>query len=199
MKTVQATVTRNIKEDPSIPEWDIWNIESVLLERVPDQARLAADPKEIHVEQISEARIDRTRTSHDDCYGSRRPRPVFHTALSTIQAPLFARLLAELIASKGRPHLSQMTNLLPRNRICSKFISTPVNVRLALSPPRSPPFLSNKFLLNADRRLCSPKRQSPGLSSRRPISRSGARHAKNSSYRANSFRQVPPISIPPKE
>jgi hypothetical protein len=34
MKTIQAIVTRNIKEDPSIPEWDIWNIESVLLERV---------------------------------------------------------------------------------------------------------------------------------------------------------------------
>ena len=121
------------------------------------------------------------------------------TALPTIQVPLFARLLAELIASKGRPHLSQMTNLLPRNRICSKFISTPVNVRLALSPPRSPPFLSNKFLLNADRRLCTPKRLYPALSSRRPISRSGARHAKSSSYRANSFHQVPPISIPPKE
>ena len=62
MKTIQATVTRNIKEDPSIPEWDIWNIESVLLERVPEQARLIADPKEIHVEQISESRLDRTRT-----------------------------------------------------------------------------------------------------------------------------------------
>ena len=62
MKTIQARVTRNIKEDPSIPEWDIWNIESVLLERVPDQARLAADPKQIHVEHISESRLDRTRT-----------------------------------------------------------------------------------------------------------------------------------------
>jgi hypothetical protein len=62
MKTIQATVTRNLKEDPSIPECDIWNIESVLLERVPDQARLTADPKEIHVEQISESRLDRTRT-----------------------------------------------------------------------------------------------------------------------------------------
>jgi hypothetical protein len=62
MKTMQAMVTRNIKEDPSIPEWDMWNIESVLLERVPDQARLAADPKQIQVEQISESRLDRTRT-----------------------------------------------------------------------------------------------------------------------------------------
>ena len=62
MKTVQATVTRNLKEDPSIPECDIWNIESVLLKRVPDQVRLAADPKEIHVEQISESRLDRART-----------------------------------------------------------------------------------------------------------------------------------------
>jgi hypothetical protein len=118
-----------------------------------------------------------------------------HTILSTIQALLFARLLAELIASKGRPDLSQMINLLPRNRICSTFISTPVNVRLALSPPRSPPFLSNKFLLNADHRLCTPKRQSSALSSQLPISRSGARHAKTSSYRAKNFLQAPPISI----
>jgi hypothetical protein len=35
------------------------------------------------------------------------------TTLSTIQALLFARLLAESIASKGRPNLSQMINLLP--------------------------------------------------------------------------------------
>ena len=118
-----------------------------------------------------------------------------HTTLSTIQALLFARLLAERIASKGRPHLSQMINLLPRNRICSTFISTPVNVRLALSPPRSPPFLSNKFLLNADRRLCTPKRQSSALCSRLRISRSGVRHAKTSSYRTKNFRQAPSISI----
>ena len=112
---------------------------------------------------------------------------------------LFARLLAERIASRGQPHLSQMINLLPRNRICSRFISTPVNDRLALSPPRTPPFLSNKFLLNADRRLCTPKRQSPVLFSRLRISRSGARDAKTSSYRVKNFRQAPPISIPPKE
>jgi hypothetical protein len=63
MKTIQARVTRNIKEDPSIPEWDIWNIESVLLEKLTDQeARLAVDPKEIQVEQISGSRLDRTRT-----------------------------------------------------------------------------------------------------------------------------------------
>jgi hypothetical protein len=138
-------------------------------------------------------------TSHDNCYGSRRPGPLFHTALSTIQAPLFARLLAELIASKGRPHLSQMITLLPRNRICSDFISWPVNVRLALSPPRSPPFLSNKFLSNGDHRSCTPKRQAPAPYSRRPVSRSGVRHAKTSSYRAKNSRQVLPISIPPKE
>jgi len=112
-----------------------------------------------------------------------------------IQVLLFARLLAEHIASKGRPQLSQMINLLPRNRICSAFISTPVNVRLALSPPRSPPFLPNKFLLNADRRLRTPKRQSSALSSRLRISRSGARHAKTSSYPTKSFRRAPSISI----
>src|ERR1700756_4546320 len=88
-----------------------------------------------------------------------------------------------------------MINLLPRNRICSKFISSPVKVRPALSPPRSPLFLSNKFLLNADHRLCSPKRQSPALYSRLPISRSGARNAKTSSFRAKNFLQAPPISI----
>jgi hypothetical protein len=60
--------------------------------------------------------------------------------LPTIQVLLFARLLAERIASKGRPDLSQMINLLPRNRICSRFISLPVNVRPTLSPPRSPIF-----------------------------------------------------------
>jgi hypothetical protein len=122
-----------------------------------------------------------------------------HTTLSTIQVLLFAPLLAERIASKGRPHLSRMINLLPRNRTCSTFISTPVNVRPALSPPRSPPFLSDKFLLNADRRLCSAKRQSSALYSRLPISRVGARHAKTSSYRTKHFRQAPPISSPPKE
>jgi hypothetical protein len=88
-----------------------------------------------------------------------------------------------------------MINLLPRNRICSRFISTPVNVRPALSQPRSLLFLSNKFLLNADRRLCSAKRQSPALYSRLPISRSGARHAKTSSYPTKNFRQAPSISI----
>jgi hypothetical protein len=63
MKTIEARITRNVKEDPSIPEWDIWNIEAVLLEKLLDQeARLAADPKEIHVEPISGSRLDRTRT-----------------------------------------------------------------------------------------------------------------------------------------
>ena len=135
------------------------------------------------------------------CRNALTYRTMRNSAVSeaTIQVLLFARLLAEHIASKGRPNLSQMINLLPRNRICSRFISTPVNVRLALSPPRWPPFLSNKFLLNADRRLCSPKRPAPGLYSRLRISRFGARHAKTSSYRAKSCRQAPPISIPPKE
>jgi hypothetical protein len=63
MKTIQARITRNVKEDPSIPEWDIWNIECMLLEKLPDQeARLAADPKEIPIEQISGSRLDRSRT-----------------------------------------------------------------------------------------------------------------------------------------
>jgi len=62
MKTLQARITRNIKIDPR-PEWDTWNIEAVLLEKLPEQeAWLAADPKEIHVEQISSSRLDRSRT-----------------------------------------------------------------------------------------------------------------------------------------
>jgi hypothetical protein len=52
-------------------------------------------------------------TFHDDCCGFRHPHPAVHTTLSTIQVLLFARLLAERIASKGRPNLSQMINLLP--------------------------------------------------------------------------------------
>ena len=119
------------------------------------------------------------------------------TTLPTNHVLFFARLLAERIASKGRPDVSQIINLLPR--ICTKFISSPVNVRLALPPPRSPLFLSNKFLLNGDHRLSTPKRQAPAPYARLPVSRSGARHAKTSSYRAKSFRHVPAISIPPKK
>jgi hypothetical protein len=63
MKTIQARVTRNIKEDPSIEDWDLWNVETVLLEHLPDEdVRLIADPKEIGVEQIPGSKLDSTRT-----------------------------------------------------------------------------------------------------------------------------------------
>ena len=63
MKTIQARVTRNVKEDPSIQECDLWNVETVLLERLPDEeVRLIADPREIGVEQIPGSTLDLTRT-----------------------------------------------------------------------------------------------------------------------------------------
>ena len=63
MKTIQARVTRNIKEDPSIEDCDLWNVETVLLENLPDEdVRLIADPKAIGVEQIPGSKLDSTRT-----------------------------------------------------------------------------------------------------------------------------------------
>ncbi len=64
MKTIQARVTKNIKEDPSIEECDIWNIEATFLDALPDDAtQITADPVEIVVNQLEEARTDSTRTS----------------------------------------------------------------------------------------------------------------------------------------
>ena len=64
MKTIQARITKNIKEDPSIEECDIWNIEATLLGRLPDDTmHISADPVEIGVSQIEAARSDRTRTT----------------------------------------------------------------------------------------------------------------------------------------
>jgi hypothetical protein len=64
MKTIQARVTKNIKEDPSIEECDIWNIEATFLDILPDNAtRITADPAEIGVNQIESARSDGTRTA----------------------------------------------------------------------------------------------------------------------------------------
>ena len=39
MKTIEARVTRNQKEDPSIEECDIWNIEATLLDALPEGTR----------------------------------------------------------------------------------------------------------------------------------------------------------------
>jgi hypothetical protein len=63
MKTIQARVTRNVKEDPSIEECDIWNVETVLLEKLPnEEVSLTADPDEIQVEQIPGSKLDITCT-----------------------------------------------------------------------------------------------------------------------------------------
>jgi hypothetical protein len=63
MKKIQARVTRNIKEDPSIEHCDLWNVETVLLENLADEdVRLIADSDEIGVEQIPGSKLDSTRT-----------------------------------------------------------------------------------------------------------------------------------------
>jgi hypothetical protein len=46
MKTILARVTRNVKEDPSIPKTNIWNVETVFLEKLPaEEVSLVPDPK----------------------------------------------------------------------------------------------------------------------------------------------------------
>ena len=64
MKTIRARVTKNIKEDPSIEECDIWNVEATFLDRLPEDAmHITADPGEIGVNQLEAARTDSTRTA----------------------------------------------------------------------------------------------------------------------------------------
>jgi hypothetical protein len=64
MKTIEARVIKNIKEDPSIEECNIWNIEASFLDTLPDNAmRMTPDPVEIWVDQIGAARLDGTRTA----------------------------------------------------------------------------------------------------------------------------------------
>ena len=49
---------------PSIEECDIWNIEATFLDALPDDVmHITADPVEIGVNQLEEARTDGTRTS----------------------------------------------------------------------------------------------------------------------------------------
>jgi hypothetical protein len=63
MKTIPARVTRNIKEDPSTQETDIWNVEIIFFEKLPDEeVSLVPDPKKIGVEQIPGSKLDSTRT-----------------------------------------------------------------------------------------------------------------------------------------
>ncbi len=63
MKTIQARVTRNVKEDPSVEQCDVWNVETALLEKLPnEEVSLIANPNEIQVEQIPGSKLDSTRT-----------------------------------------------------------------------------------------------------------------------------------------
>ena len=67
MKIIEARITKNIKEDPSIEECDIWNIEATFLNPLPSEATgLTADPIEIGVRQLETARMDSTRTDGYD-------------------------------------------------------------------------------------------------------------------------------------
>src|ERR1700689_591957 len=64
MKTIEARVTTNIKEDPSIEECDIWNIQATFLNPLPsDATEIMADPIEIGGKQLEGAKTDRTRTA----------------------------------------------------------------------------------------------------------------------------------------
>lgn len=64
MKTIEARITTNIKEDPSIEECNIWNIQATFLETLPtDATHITADPIEIGVKQLDAARTDGTRTA----------------------------------------------------------------------------------------------------------------------------------------
>jgi hypothetical protein len=64
MKTVEARVTRNIKEEPSNEAFDVWNIEATFLDKIPEDATgIRADPAEIQVHQIEAVRTDGTRTA----------------------------------------------------------------------------------------------------------------------------------------
>lgn len=64
MKIIEALITKNIKEDPSFEECDIWNIQATFLAPLPsDAVRITADPIEIGVNQLEEARTDTTRTA----------------------------------------------------------------------------------------------------------------------------------------
>jgi hypothetical protein len=63
MKTIPARVTRNVKEDPSVEECDVWNVETALLEKLPnEEVSLIADADEIQVKQIPGSKLDHTRT-----------------------------------------------------------------------------------------------------------------------------------------
>jgi hypothetical protein len=63
MKTIEARVVKNIKEEPSNEHCDVWNIEATLLDKFPESVdRITADPDELQVKQIEVARTDCTHT-----------------------------------------------------------------------------------------------------------------------------------------
>jgi hypothetical protein len=63
MKTIEARVIKNIKEEPSNEHCDVWNVEATFLDKIPDGTnRILADPDELRVDQIEGARTDCTRT-----------------------------------------------------------------------------------------------------------------------------------------
>jgi hypothetical protein len=64
MNTIKARVTKNIKEEPSNEDCDIWNIEATFLDKCPEQARhITANSAEIEALQVEAVRIDPTRTA----------------------------------------------------------------------------------------------------------------------------------------
>jgi hypothetical protein len=64
MKTIEARVVRNIKEQPGIEECNIWNIQATFLDSLPQEAvSFTTDPVEIGVEQIAQARTDSSRSA----------------------------------------------------------------------------------------------------------------------------------------
>jgi hypothetical protein len=63
MKTIEARVVKNIKEEPSNEFCDVWNIEATVLGKIPEDAkRIKADFGELQVDQIEAARTDPMRT-----------------------------------------------------------------------------------------------------------------------------------------
>jgi hypothetical protein len=82
MKTIHARVTKNIKEDPSIEECNIWNIQATFLDPLPlDAVHITADPVEIGVNQLEIARTDGTRTAitiRTQCKSRLQPGEVIH-------------------------------------------------------------------------------------------------------------------------
>ncbi len=82
MKTIEARITKNIKEDPSVEECDIWNIEASFLDTLPSDAmRMTTDPVEIGVDELGVARMDNRRTAvtiRTRCKSRLMPGEVIH-------------------------------------------------------------------------------------------------------------------------